>query len=257
MGGQAGADPPGRPKLAKLADGPARDLVVEWLRQRWSPQQVAARLRIDFPDRPEMWVSHETIYQAIYLQGRGSLRELIDDHLRVTRKARRSQSRAAQAARGAIRGKPWVTEQVHIRARPAEVTDRAVPGHWEGDLVAGAHNRTAIVTLAERSTRFVLLGHLPVDRTAREVVAIIRRLFARLPAALRRSLTWDQGGELPLVGEAVAPAVGVHVRYPVDAAERLRRILMPFAPATDRRVRRATGTAAPLPCGSRDREYGD
>ena len=186
-----------RPKLAKLAgDGSRRAVVVEWLRQRWSPQQVAVSLRREFPDRPEMWVSHETIYQAIYLQGRGSLRELVDDHLRVTRRVRRSQSRAAQVARGAIRGKPWVTEAVHISARPAEVTDRAVPGHWEGDLLMGAHNRSAIVTLAERTTRFVMLGALPVDRSSPEVVAVVRRLLHRLPARLRGSLTWDQGVEM-------------------------------------------------------------
>ena len=186
-----------RPKLAKLAlDSPLRRLVVEWLQQRWSPQQVAASLRCEFAERPELWVSHETIYQAIYVQGRGSLRELVDDGLRVTRKARRSQSRAAQAARGAIRGRPWVTEAVHISARPAEAADRAVPGHWEGDLLIGARGRSAIVTLAERSTRFVLLGALPVDQSSPEVIAVIRRLLAALPARLRASLTWDQGVEL-------------------------------------------------------------
>jgi transposase, IS30 family len=186
-----------RPKLRKLAgDSPLRRQVVEWLVDRFSPQQVAARLRLDFPDRPEMWVGHETIYQAIYLQGRGSLRELVDDALRTGRKARRSQSRAAQAARRAVRGKPWVTEDVHISARPAEVTDRAVPGHWEGDLLIGANQTSAIVSLAERSTRFVLLGALPTDRSSPEVIAVIRTLFARLPQRLRASLTWDQGVEL-------------------------------------------------------------
>jgi IS30 family transposase len=186
-----------RPKLAKLAtDSPARRQVVQWLQQRWSPQQVAASLRLQFPDQPELWVSHETIYQAIYVQGRGSLRELVDDGLRVTRKARRSQSRSAQAARGAIRGKPWVTEAVHISARPAQVADRAVPGHWEGDLLIGARGQSAIVTLAERSTRFVLLGTLPVDHSSPEVIAVIRRLLRQLPARLRASLTWDQGVEL-------------------------------------------------------------
>jgi transposase, IS30 family len=186
-----------RPKPRKLGvDGALRRRVVAGLGDRFSPQQVATRLRVDFPDAAEMWVSHETIYQAIYVQGRGSLRLLVDDQLRVTRKARRSQSRAAQAARGAIRGKPWVTEAVHISARPAEVADRAVPGHWEGDLLIGAHKRSAIVTLAERATRFVMLGALPVDRSSPEVIAVIRRLFARLPARLHASLTWDQGVEL-------------------------------------------------------------
>jgi transposase, IS30 family len=192
-----------RPKPHKLvssashpAGGVVREAVVRLLRDRLSPQQVSAQLRLDYPDRPELRVSHETIYQALYVQGRASLRELVDDSLRVKRRQRRSQSRAAQAARGAIKGRPWVTEEVYICARPAEVTDRAVPGHWEGDLLIGARGGSAIVTLAERTTRFVMLGALPNDRTSPEVIAVIRGLFARLPQALRRSLTWDQGVEL-------------------------------------------------------------
>jgi len=186
-----------RPKPRKLMqETSVRQRVVDLLRDTFSPQQVAATLRREYPDQPEMWVSHETIYQSLYLQSRGSLRELVADALRSGRKARRSQSREAQAARGAIRGKPWVTEAVHISARPAEVTDRAVPGHWEGDLVIGARGRSAIISLAERSTRFVMLGELPVDRSSPEVIGVIRRLFAGLPGHLRRSLTWDQGVEL-------------------------------------------------------------
>jgi IS30 family transposase len=186
-----------RPKPYKLAEGtPLRQRVVELMRDKLSPQQTAATLRREYPDQPEMWVAHETIYQGIYLQARGSLRELLRDALRTGRQARRSQSREAKAARGAIRGKPWVTEEVHISARPAEVNDRAVPGHWEGDLLLGAYNRSAIVTLAERSTRFVMLGELSVDRSSPEVIAVIRSLFATLPEHLRRSLTWDQGVEL-------------------------------------------------------------
>jgi IS30 family transposase len=186
-----------RPKQRKLAAGtPVRARVVALLQDRFSPQQIATALRQEFAERPELRVSHETIYQALYIQGRGSLRELVDDALRTGRRQRRSQSRAAQAARGAIRGKPWVTEQVHISARPAEVADRAVPGHWEGDLLIGAYKRSAIITLAERSTRFVMLGALPVDRSSPEVIAVIRNLFGRLPQHLRASLTWDQGVEL-------------------------------------------------------------
>ena len=186
-----------RPKGRRLVAGEAVcQRVVDLLRDRFSPPQVAATLRREHPEQPEMWVSHETIYQSIYLQGRGSLRELVDDALRTGRRGRRSQSRAAQAARGAIRGKPWVTEAVHISARPAEVNDRAVPGHWEGDLLIGARMRSAIITLAERSTRFVMLGELPLDRSSPEVIGVIRTLFARLPQHLRRSLTWDQGVEL-------------------------------------------------------------
>jgi transposase, IS30 family len=184
-------------KPRKLAtNSRLREAVVAGLRDRLSPQQIAAQLRTVFAGDSGMQVSHETIYQAIYLQARGSLRELVDDALRTGRRARRSQSRAAVAARSAIRGKPWVTEQVHISARPAEVADRAVPGHWEGDLLIGAYKRSAIITLAERSTRFVMLGALPTDRSSPEVIAVIRALFGRLPVQLRRSLTWDQGVEL-------------------------------------------------------------
>jgi IS30 family transposase len=184
-----------RPKPRRLV-GVVREQVLGLLRARLSPQQVAVTLRRDFPDRPEMWVSHETIYQALYVQGRGSLRELLADQVRIRRRQRRSQSRAAQAARRALRGRPWVTEQVHISQRPAQAEDRAVPGHWEGDLLIGARNASAIITLAERSTRFVMLGHLPVDRSSPEVIKVIRTLFARIPARLRASLTWDQGVEL-------------------------------------------------------------
>jgi len=128
-----------RPKSGRLArPGPLRDTVVQWLGQRWSPRQIAARLLSQFPGRPEMRVSHETIYQSIYLQARGSLRELVADTLRTGRRQRRSQSRAATAARRAVRGRPWVTEQVHISARPAEVADRAVPLHAPWPAAAAA-----------------------------------------------------------------------------------------------------------------------
>jgi len=186
-----------RPKLPKLArPSPLLDQVVASLADTFSPRQAAQRLRRDYPDQPEMRVSHETIYQAIYLQARGGLRELVDDHLRVQRKARRSQSRAAQAARGALRNKPWVTEQVNISQRPPEAADRAVPGHWEGDLVIGTAGKSAIVTLVERATRYVMIGALPIDRSSPEVLEVVRTLFRRLPEHLVASLTWDCGSEL-------------------------------------------------------------
>ncbi|MEV0398414.1 IS30 family transposase [Polymorphospora rubra] len=186
----------GRPKPRRLDDGRLRQQVVEWLARRWSPRQISMALRRDFAGVPEMRVSHEAIYQSIYLQARGSLRELVDDALRTGRRRRRSQSRAAQAARKAVRGRPWVTEEVHISARPAEVADRAVPGHWEGDLLIGRNGTSAIVTLVERKTRYVLLGALVEDRTSPQVLAVVRDLFGRLPTHLVRSLTWDQGAEL-------------------------------------------------------------
>ena len=186
-----------RPKARKLAEGtPVRLRVVDLMLDRFSPQQVAASLRLEYPDRPEMWVSHETIYHSIYLQARGSLRELLKDGLRTGRQARRSQSRAAKAARGPIRGKSWVNVHTHISARPPEVEDRAVCGHHEGDLLMGIRNQSAIITIAERTTRLVMLGALPNGHSSEDVIAVIRTLFARLPARLVRSLTWDQGVEL-------------------------------------------------------------
>nr|WP_203964797.1 IS30 family transposase [Actinocatenispora thailandica] len=186
-----------RPKPRLLwANRVLRELVVDGLARRWSPRQISRRLVIDFADRPDLRVCAETIYQAIYLQARGSLRELVDDALRSGRRQRRRQSRAATAARAALRAKPWVSEQVHISARPAQASDRAVPGHWEGDLVIGAGGRSAIVTLVERTTRYTMLGALPVDRSSPEVITVLRTLMARLPAALAQSITWDQGSEL-------------------------------------------------------------
>jgi len=186
-----------RPKPRRLVDDPLlRHVVAERLRQRWSPAQISAWLADNFAGMPEWQVCAETIYQAIYLQARGSLRELVDDALRTGRKARKSQSRAAKSARGALRGKPWVTEDVHISNRPAMVEDRAVPGDWEGDLVIGRGGRSAIVTLVERHSRYVMLGALPVDRSSPEVIAVLRRLMARLPEHLGRTITWDQGVEL-------------------------------------------------------------
>jgi len=141
-----------------------------------------------------MQVSHETIYQAIYLQGRGSLRDEIAHQvsLRSGRTKRSSQSRRASAARS----KQGWTRDFHISRRPPEAHDRAVPGHWEGDLVIGARGASAIVTLVERSTRFLMLGALPDGRTSNEVIDVLRTLMGRIPTQLRRSLTWDNGIEM-------------------------------------------------------------
>nr|WP_239542243.1 IS30 family transposase [Micromonospora terminaliae] len=184
-----------RPKAAKLdRGGRLREVVAGRLARRWSPQQIAAWLRATFADRPELWVSHETIYQAIYVQSRGSLREELTRQvaLRSGRADRRPQARAA----GALRSRrPWIGD-LHISARPAEADDRAVPGHWEGDLVIGKAGKSAIVTLVERATRYVMLGALPQGRDTEAVITVLTSLTQRLPAHLRRSLTWDQGNEL-------------------------------------------------------------
>ncbi|GIG03295.1 hypothetical protein Cci01nite_83880 [Catellatospora citrea] len=173
---------------------PLWDVVRERLAQRWSPVQVARSLRADFADRPEHWVSHETIYQAIYFQARGGMREELARQvaLRSGRAVRKPQSRVAAAGRGA---KPWIRD-LNISTRPAEVTDRAVPGHWEGDLIIGARGTSAIITLVERATRYVMLGALPDSRVSEQVVDVLTALMGRLPAELRKTLTWDQGAEM-------------------------------------------------------------
>jgi len=185
-----------RPKKARLKQpGLLRTVVLASLRLRWSPEQVARRLRRDFPDRPEMWVSHETIYQAIYLQSRGHLRAELTRQvaLRTGRAGRSPQRRSV----GAVRSRrPWAADW-HISTRPAEAADRAVPGHWEGDLLLGSRpGGSAIITLVERSTRFVMLGRLPGGQASDEVVPVLTELMRRVPETLRRSLTWDLGAEM-------------------------------------------------------------
>jgi transposase, IS30 family len=177
-----------RPKPRKLAHAPLAAQVIAWLEQWWSPEAIAQRLRREFPYDPRMRVSHETIYQALFVQGRGELRRELHRCLRSGRARRRPRSRLE--TRGTI------PDMVMVSERPAEVTDRAVPGHWEGDLLSGAHNRSAVGTLVERTTRYLLLLHLPDGRGAGQVNAAMRRAIQSLPAALRRSITWDQGKEM-------------------------------------------------------------
>jgi len=179
-----------RPKTAKLAgEGELRDWVQAGLEQWWSPVQISTRLVAEFPDRLEMRVSHETIYQSLYVQSRGALRRELTGCLRTGR-ALRKPRRQAQARRSQIPG------LVEISERPAEASDRAVPGHWEGDLIIGKNNRSAIGTLVERTTRFVMLLHLPNGYDARTVRDAMIPAIHTLPEALKRSLTWDRGIEL-------------------------------------------------------------
>lgn len=178
-----------RVKPTKLGSDPVLlALVTAWLEQWWSPQQIARRLRQEFPDRPEMWVSHETIYKSLYVQGRGELRRELARCLRSGRAKRRSNNP------GSTIGK--IPGMVNISERPAEADDRAVPGHWEGDLIMGASNRSAVGTLVERSTRFVMLLHLGEDKSAAAVREAMAAKIMELPEALRRSVTWDQGKEM-------------------------------------------------------------
>jgi IS30 family transposase len=189
---------PKRPaKLVVNAD--LRAVVLAGLRRRRSPRQLAARLRIDYPDRPEMWVSHETIYQAIYLQARGNLRAELSRQ--VALRSGRAARRPRPVAGGAVRSsRVWLG--LNIADRPVEVADRAVPGHWEGDLLEGTRRRgsggSAIATLVERHTRFVILVGLPDGKVSEHVVARLATAMAWLPARLRGSLTWDQGSEMAL-----------------------------------------------------------
>jgi transposase, IS30 family len=178
-----------RPKPTKLATCPRlANQVIEWLEALWSPQEIARRLRNDFPDDPMMRVSHETIYQSLYVQGRGELRRELARCLRSGRTKRRPQHRLER--RGQIR------DMVMISERPAEVADRAVPGHWEGDLILGEGQRSAVGTLVERTTGYVLLLHLPKGRSAEEVDRAMRRAIQKLPGLFFRSITWDQGKEM-------------------------------------------------------------
>lgn len=228
-----------RPKVAKLALNPALRAYVEdrlagmiaapngivvpgpsvpWNGRRhgqrkdrrwakaWSPEQIARRLMVDFPDDETMRISHEAIYQALFIQGRGALRRELTACLRTGRALRTPQARVGQ------RGKGFVSPEIMISQRPAEASDRAIPGHWEGDLILGLDS-SAIGTLVERTTRFTMLLHLPrldghgeaprakngpalAGHGAEAVRDAITRTIVTLPQALRRSLTWDQGAEM-------------------------------------------------------------
>jgi transposase, IS30 family len=179
-----------RPKPAKLAQHrPLRDLVQAKLEQDLSPRQVAIELREEFPHNPDMQVSHETIYQSIYVQGRGALRRELAIHLRTGRALRRPRRTGEQR-------QARIPDMINISERPAEVADRAVPGHWEGDLILGKNGRSAIGTLVERSTRFLMLLHLPERHGPEEVQAAMIAATKKLPPFLWKSLTWDQGMEM-------------------------------------------------------------
>jgi IS30 family transposase len=178
-----------RPKVPKLAAQPTLAAQVsDWLRCLWSPEEIARRLRLEFPDDPMMWVSHETIYQSLFVQGRGELRRELHRCLRSGRTQRRPRNRLERRGR--------IAHMVMISERPAEAADRAVPGHWEGDLIMGKAGRSAVGTLVERATRYVLLLHLPDGHRAEQVDAAMRRAIATLPAELFRTITWDQGKEM-------------------------------------------------------------
>jgi IS30 family transposase len=180
-----------RPKDRKILTSPRLLAYVQAkLALRWSPEQICNALIEEFPDDAEMRVCTETVYQTLYLQARGGLRREIAAALRTGRARRRPH------ATGQDRTPRFVDEMVMISERPPEVEDRAVPGHWEGDLIIGANSQSAIATLVERTTRYVMLVHLPGDHTAETVRDGLVATMATLPAHLRGSLTWDQGAEM-------------------------------------------------------------
>lgn len=183
-----------RPKPSKLdAPSPLRQEVVTHLNCKFSPEQVAGYLKVAYPDDGDMQCSHETIYQALYVQGKSALRHelTVEKALRSGRTSRKPKSKLPER-RG---NKSWIGE-AKIQTRPPEVADRAVPGHWEGDLVIGKLGKTALITLVERSSRYALIRRLPLRHDAPTVTDALTEMVADLPAELRQTLTWDQGSEM-------------------------------------------------------------
>jgi IS30 family transposase len=179
-----------RPKAFKLVDHPLCRAIEHWMSEGWSPKLIADVLARDYPDDRLMRVSHETIYQCLYVQTRGSLRADLSKYLSTKRSARKPRGhpgRTGVYAPGAV---------FTISDRPPEAEDRAVPGHWEGDLLLGAGHGSAIGTLVERATRFTILLHLPIDHTAETVATAMIEAMSELPEHLRRSITWDRGSEM-------------------------------------------------------------
>ena len=182
-----------RPQESKIEATPAlKAQILAGLSKKRSPEQIAGRLRQDFPNDPEMWVHHETIYRFCYLQPRGELKQQVKGALRSGRAMRQPQKHGRKTGQGQI------PEMVSIHERPAvDFEDGTrIPGHWEGDLILGKNNASAIGTVVERATGYLLLLHLPQGRTAELVAAALTRRLAELPDSLRQSLTWDQGKEL-------------------------------------------------------------
>ena len=179
-----------RPKLCKLATHPPlRQVVARLLRRNWSPQQISGWLKRKHPDEEAFWVSHETIYRSLFVQARGVLKKELIEHLRLHHPIRRSRHATAKAdARGRIQ------DTVSIRERPAEAKDRAVPGHWEGDLLCGSDN-SYLVTLVERQTRYLMIAKIG-NRDTHSVITALIKQAKQLPEQLYRSLTWDRGLEL-------------------------------------------------------------
>ena len=182
-----------RPKVRKILAFPELEhAVLEGVRHKWSPVQIARRLRVEHPRDQAWWVSHETIYQTLFIQAKGTLRAEVRQALRQGRIRRRPRSRASQGV-GQI-GK--IKDMVLISERPPEAEDRAVPGFWEGDLIIGKDNASQIATLVERTTRYVELVRIPYDRNAERVAHLLSKKMNTLPELFKNSVTWDQGKEM-------------------------------------------------------------
>jgi IS30 family transposase len=182
-----------RPQPSKLSLDPVlHDYVQTRLDMKWSPEQISNALRVDFPDDERMRVSHETIYRSVFVQARGSLKREVEAKLRTGRTLRKPRKHASADGRGKNR----IPGMVLISERPADVEDRAVPGHWEGDLIVGKDNGSQIGTLVERTTRFVMLVHLPGSREADVMATALTEVMKKMPAELAKTLTWDQGIEM-------------------------------------------------------------
>ena len=187
-----------RPKVRKLDDNPAlRAVVVECLARRWSPGRISVWLQYAFADDESMRISHEAIYSALYIQGKGSLRAELEAVMKtqdvLIRGGKRRKARPRNA--GVLTGKPWI-KGAEITKRSPEADDRAIPGHWEGDLVIGKGGKSALITLVERTSRYTLLGHLPTEHTSMTVIETIQQMVKDLNAEQLKTITWDQGVEM-------------------------------------------------------------
>jgi len=217
-----------RPKPAKLATNLVlRAKVEQDLQRKYSPEQITGRLLVEFPDDPEMRVSPETIYQSLYVQSRGALRRELAVCLRTGRALRQPNRQGGQ------RKNRVLPDMVNIAERPAVAEDRAVPGHWEGDLIIGKRNASAIGTLVERTTGYTMLVHLPSGYKPEQVAPALAAKIQPLPQALRGSLTWDQGVEMrdwKQVGRhrhrdlLLRPALTVAARHEREHCEYRRRL---------------------------------
>jgi hypothetical protein len=231
--------------VPKLACPRLAAQVTGWLEAWWSPQEISRRLRIEFAGDPMMQVSHETIYQALFVQGRGELRRELARCLRTGRAKRRSRQRPENTGR--------IKDMVMISERPAEAADRAVPGHWEGDRVIGKGGKSAVGTLAERTTRSVMLPRRPGGHGTQAVSDAMAAAVTALPAALARSVTWDQGpGKAP--ARRLCPrhrGPGLLRRAPLTRAARIRREHQRAAPPVHAQRHRPVPPRRQSPCRHR------